>query len=190
MCDSELIENDPCHSRTVETRKPQTRPVAPPSKTNASARATAGSSITALWLRKRSSGNLFRSANSALVVWSQSEPRIQPMCECQNPLRRTEWMSWGASENLRWWRWWLPHHTTPFCADDCAPSASRNWNARDVLNARCEKYRWYAAVTSTMRTQALAIASSTPFHEKNAIAPPTAARWMPQNAAELGLKLR
>jgi len=34
------------------------------------------------------------------------------------------------------------HHRTPFCAEVSARKASTNWNTREVLNVRWEKYRW------------------------------------------------
>ena len=64
---------------------------------------------------------------------------IQPMCEYQNPRSCAEWTSFGVSEYLWCQRWWPAHQSTPFWAAVCAPSASRNWNPRDVLYDRCEK---------------------------------------------------
>ena len=81
-----------------------------------------------------------------------SSDRIQPAWLHQKPLRGVCGSSTVSVK--RWWMRWCPaHQRGPFCTAVPPPTASTSWNARPVLNARCEKYRWYPAVMKNIRPQ-------------------------------------
>src|SRR3954463_5329919 len=134
---SEFTTKVPCHSITVETKKPQTSAGAPPMRKMTTARRTGGSRWNRF--RNRISGNRERSLISAVPAYLRH--RIHPAWLHQKPFFG-EWMSPGSSEYLWWSRWCAAHHSIPFWVLDCAQNASTNWKAREVLKERCEAYRW------------------------------------------------
>src|SRR5215207_5516272 len=94
-CAAEFTRNVVCQSRTVEQKKPTTRPDHPPIM-NASTPNVHGA-IQSCLLMNRSSGYLAKSLIASVGVALYLSARIQPTWLHQKPLSG-EWMSRSVSE--------------------------------------------------------------------------------------------
>lgn len=96
---SELTVKVPCHSATVDRKKPTTRPLQPATRKLVAARRTPPTQLNRSM--SRSSGKRARSLTAlrSVAVWRSD--MIHPMWLCQKPMSGL-WMS-SAVSLKRWW---------------------------------------------------------------------------------------